>query len=84
MGLRDTAENEAPFFKGKDIFMTEKRKFSAPMTLSDEIADIVRDRILRGEYRIGEERHSSSWKARVSSITSLTEAALPRDLHIRT
>ena len=60
MGLRDTAENETPFFKGKDIFMTEKRKFSAPMTLSDEIADIVRDRILRGEYRIGEKIKETS------------------------
>ena len=34
--------------------MTDKRKFANPMTLSNEIADIVRDRILRGEYRIGE------------------------------
>ena len=40
--------------------MTDKRKFANPMTLSDEIADIVRDRILRGEYRIGEKIKETS------------------------
>ena len=34
--------------------MTEKRKFSSSFSLTDEIADIIRDRILKGEYEIGE------------------------------
>lgn len=34
--------------------MTEKREFSSSFSLTDEIADIVRDRILKGEYEIGE------------------------------
>ena len=34
--------------------MTEKREFSSSFSLTDEIAAIVRDRILKGEYEIGE------------------------------
>jgi DNA-binding GntR family transcriptional regulator len=34
--------------------MTEKRKFSSSFSLTDEIADIIRDRNLKGEYEIGE------------------------------
>lgn len=34
--------------------MTEKKEFSSSFSLTDEIADIVRDRILKGEYEIGE------------------------------
>ena len=34
--------------------MTDKREFSSSFSLTDEIADIVRDRILKGEYEIGE------------------------------
>lgn len=34
--------------------MTEKKEFSSSFSLADEIADIVRDRILKGEYEIGE------------------------------
>lgn len=34
--------------------MTEKREFSSSFSLTDEIADIIRDRILKGEYEIGE------------------------------
>jgi len=36
--------------------MTEKKEFSgaASCSLTDEIADLVRDRILKGEYEIGE------------------------------
>ena len=33
--------------------MTEKKEFSSTFSLTDEIADIVRDRILKGEYEIG-------------------------------
>ena len=34
--------------------MTDKREFSSSFSLTDEIAAIVRDRILKGEYEIGE------------------------------
>lgn len=34
--------------------MAEKKEFSSSFSLTDEIADIVRDRILKGEYEIGE------------------------------
>ena len=34
--------------------MTEKKEFSSSFSLTDEIAAIVRDRILKGEYEIGE------------------------------
>ena len=34
--------------------MTAKKEFSSSFTLTDEIADMVRDRILKGEYEIGE------------------------------
>lgn len=34
--------------------MTTKKEFSTSFSLTDEIADIVRDRILKGEYEIGE------------------------------
>lgn len=34
--------------------MTERKEFSNSFSLTDEIADIVRDRILKGEYQIGE------------------------------
>ena len=34
--------------------MTERKEFSSSFSLADEIADIVRDRILKGEYEIGE------------------------------
>ncbi len=34
--------------------MTEHKKFSNSFSLTDEIADIIRDRILKGEYEIGE------------------------------
>jgi len=34
--------------------MTERKEFSSSFSLTDEIADIVRDRILKGEYEIGE------------------------------
>ncbi len=33
--------------------MTEKKEFSSSFSLTDEIADIIRDRILKGEYEIG-------------------------------
>ena len=33
--------------------MTEKKEFSSTFSLTDEIADIIRDRILKGEYEIG-------------------------------
>ena len=34
--------------------MTERKEISSSFSLADEIADIVRDRILKGEYEIGE------------------------------
>ncbi|MCI8608436.1 MAG: GntR family transcriptional regulator [Firmicutes bacterium] len=34
--------------------MTEKKAFSNSFSLTDEIADIIRERILKGEYEIGE------------------------------
>lgn len=34
--------------------MTMKKEFSSSFSLTDEIADMVRDRILKGEYEIGE------------------------------
>ena len=34
--------------------MTDNNNFQAPVSLTDEIADIVRERILKGEYCIGE------------------------------
>lgn len=34
--------------------MTTNKEFSSSFSLTDEIADIVRNRILRGEYEIGE------------------------------
>ncbi len=33
--------------------MTEKKEFSSSFSLTDEIADMIRDRILKGEYEIG-------------------------------
>ena len=33
--------------------MTAKKEFSSSFSLTDEIADIIRDRILKGEYEIG-------------------------------
>ena len=34
--------------------MTGSNQFSNTFSLTDEIADIIRDRILKGEYKIGE------------------------------
>lgn len=34
--------------------MTEGNKYSNSFSLTDEIADIIRDRVLKGEYKIGE------------------------------
>ena len=34
--------------------MTDNREFSPSSSLTEEIADVVRERILRGEYEIGE------------------------------
>ena len=34
--------------------MTDNREFSPNSSLTEEIADVVRERILRGEYEIGE------------------------------
>lgn len=34
--------------------MTEGNKYSGSFSLTDEIADIIRDRVLKGEYKIGE------------------------------
>ncbi len=34
--------------------MKDKKEFSNSFSLTDEIADVVRDRILKGEYEIGE------------------------------
>lgn len=34
--------------------MTEKKEYSNSFSLTDEIADIIRNRILKGEYEIGE------------------------------
>ena len=34
--------------------MTDSNQFSNTFSLTDEIADIIRDRILKGEYKIGE------------------------------
>lgn len=34
--------------------MTNRNQFSNASSLTDEISDIIRDRILKGEYRIGE------------------------------
>lgn len=34
--------------------MTGSNNFSGSFSLTDEIADVIRDRILKGEYRIGE------------------------------
>ena len=34
--------------------MTDNREFSPSSSLTEEIADVVRERILKGEYEIGE------------------------------
>ena len=34
--------------------MTDKKEFASTFSLTDEIAEIIRNRILKGEYQIGE------------------------------
>ena len=37
------------------------KEFSNSFSLTDEIADIVRERILKGEYEIGEKIKENTW-----------------------
>ena len=55
--------------------MTNKREGQSESTLTNEIADIVRERILKGEYEIGEKIKESSIAAELSvSRTPIREA----------
>lgn len=55
--------------------MTEKKEFSNSFSLTDEIADIVRDRILKGEYAIGEKIKETQIAAELKvSRTPIREA----------
>ncbi|MBO5994543.1 MAG: GntR family transcriptional regulator [Firmicutes bacterium] len=55
--------------------MTNKREGQNESTLTNEIADIVRERILKGEYEIGEKIKESSIAAELSvSRTPIREA----------
>ena len=55
--------------------MTDNREFSPNSSLTEEIADVVRERILRGEYEIGEkiEENQIATELRVSR-TPIREA----------
>ena len=71
--------------------MAKDRKFPNSYSLTDEIAATIRERILKGEYKIGEKiketqiagelkvsgRRSSSWRMRGSSNTRRTGGASP-------
>ena len=52
--------------------MTDNREFSPSSSLTEEIADVVRERILRGEYEIGEKikENQIATELRVSRVQS--------------
>ena len=55
--------------------MTDNREFSPSSSLTEEIADVVRERILRGEYEIGEKIKENQIATELSvSRTPIREA----------
>jgi len=55
--------------------MTDKKEFTSTFSLTDEIAEIIRNRILKGEYQIGEKIKETKIASELSvSRTPIREA----------